>query len=213
MRQPILIVSPPRCGSSLMGMILKESGVFCGETKSGDKFNKFGYFENIEITNLVINGLKKIDNGLGKKFQPVNIDFYIPDFRKKVHEILTKEGLVGEQAWFYKDPKIALTWKLWHNAFPEAKWVILSRNENDVLDSYKRTEFMNAYQSQEEWLDYLNKFKQNIITLSRTVNCFEFKIENIFEKNETEIYNLFKYICVENIGKHEKCYDPKEIKK
>jgi hypothetical protein len=35
----------------------------------------------------------------------------------------------------YKDAKIALVWKLWANAFPDARWIIVRRPIADVVRS------------------------------------------------------------------------------
>ena len=59
--EPILIVSAPRSGSSLLSYILNESGVQIGICKQGDEFNLKGYFENIRIRNIIIKYLKQND--------------------------------------------------------------------------------------------------------------------------------------------------------
>jgi hypothetical protein len=208
MEQPILIVSAPRCGSSLLAMTLKQSGVFTGITKPGDKYNKYGYFENIEITNIIVDLLRKNDAGLGKRYQPVNYNFEIQDFNSKIQSILLNEGYTHGK-WLYKDPKIALTWKLWNNAFPNAKWIILVRNESETIDSYMRTEFMDAYNNKEQWLDYLNKFNQNINEIKKQTTFFQLDIKDIINNNSKKIEDLYSFIEVKNTDEYLKCVDKK----
>ena len=58
---PILIVSMPRSGSSLLSHILFNEGVQVGDCKKGDEYNKYGYYENIMIRNILIKYLNKHD--------------------------------------------------------------------------------------------------------------------------------------------------------
>ena len=45
----------------------------------------------------------------------------------------------------YKDAKLALVWQSWADAFPDAKWVIVRRSREGIIDSCIRTSFMRAY--------------------------------------------------------------------
>ena len=50
---------------------------------------------------------------------------------------------------------MCLIWPEWHKAFPDAKWIIVRRRTNDIVNSCMRTGFMNAFQTPEGWRDWV----------------------------------------------------------
>lgn len=192
MNDPILIASPPRSGSSLVSYIFKELGVFCGETKEGDQYNRLGYFENKRITKIIIDILRENDLGLGKKFHPIDRDYYYPEFKNKVQRAIIKDGLKKEQSWFFKDPKIIFTWKLWNEHFPSAKWVLLNRDINQVLKSYIKTPFMDSYQRVDQWRSYLSYFYSNMLSISNNCDVLNINTNYIINKNFIEL----EQVCI-----------------
>lgn len=208
-QQPILIVSAPRCGSSLLSYILHSEGVQVGICKPADENNKYGYFENIRMRNALIKYLKKNDtNNLGKKYQPINLKEPYKDFDRKIYRALRQENFDKNKPWLFKDPKIALCWNLFAEYYKDAKWVLLRRNIDAVLKSYERTNFMDAYDNPLDWENYLSVFDKNMQTIKKECkNVHEFEIENIFEDNEYEINKLFEFLGIENTGKYKICVD------
>lgn len=216
--EPILIASAPRCGSSLLSYILSSEGVQCGETKQGDVFNPNGYFENLQIRELVIRHLHKNDvHKLGKRYQPVNLEFTKEDvdaFRSNVIASMKSQGVDVTKPWLFKDPKIALVWKLFAQAFPNAKWILLYRRVNDILDSYKRTKFMDAYTDTDEWLAYLDKFHENMKSIGKECkNSYSFQIESIFDNKEEDIWRLFEFVAVNYTQEYLNCVRPDYFKR
>ena len=127
---PMLIVSPPRSGSSLLSYILNESGVQVGICKPADEFNKYGYFENLRIRDYIIKYLKNCDtNNLGKKYQPVDLKEPYHNFNRKMYRFLRQENIKKDVPWLFKDPKIALCWNIFNELYPNAKWILLQRNK------------------------------------------------------------------------------------
>lgn len=51
----------------------------------------------------------------------------------------------------FKDAKTCLIWPIWAAAFPEAKWVIVRRDRERIIDSCLRTHFMKRYSDREGW--------------------------------------------------------------
>jgi len=51
----------------------------------------------------------------------------------------------------YKGAKMCHIWPLWASAFPEARWVIVRRDRDRIVDSCLRTPFMRAYDTREGW--------------------------------------------------------------
>lgn len=210
-QQPILIVSAPRSGSSLLSYILHESGVQVGVCKPADEFNQKGYFENLRIRKAIIKYLKQCDTqNLGKKYQPINLRESYKDFDRKVYRALRQEGFVKDKPWLFKDPKIALCWNLFNVYYPDAKWILLYRNDKDVLASYERATFMDAYETKKEWTEYLNCWKMNMKSIKAECNnVFEMNIESIFNNDEQVINAMYEFCGVENINAHKSCVDTK----
>ena len=149
--------------------------------------------------------IKKI---LKKKFQPINLKASYKDFDRKIYRTLRQEKFEKGKPWLFKDPKIALCWNIFNEYYPNAKWILLYRNENDILNSFNRTNFMNAYNTKKEWLNYLNCWKLNMQSIKEECkNVFEFNIENIFNNKTEEINNLYKFIGIKNQNKHLNCID------
>ena len=46
---------------------------------------------------------------------------------------------------------MCLLWPLWHNAFPEAQWIIVRRDPMDIVNSCMRTGFMRGYGTPVGW--------------------------------------------------------------
>jgi hypothetical protein len=78
-------------------------------------------------------------------------------------EVFKDEGYVSGD-YFYKGAKICLYWYLWHKAFPNAKWIIVRRDANDIARSCMQTSFMRAYRDVIGWLGWVEehekRFKQ-----------------------------------------------------
>lgn len=208
--EPILIVSPPRSGSSLLSYILSKEGLQCGLTKEGDEYNPNGYFENLQIRELVIKQLEQNDtNKLGKKYQPVNLDFTMQQaetFRNNVITCMKSQNVDISSPWMFKDPKIALVWKLFAKAFPNAKFILLYRNEKDILHSYERTKFMDAYTNMVDWQKYLGNFKDNMKSIeNECANHHVFQIESIFDNDECAINQLFDFLELQNTKQYLSC--------
>lgn len=207
---PILIVSAPRSGSSLLSYILSCEGVQCGITKEGDEYNPNGYFENLQIRELVIRHLHKNDvDKLGKRYQPINLDFSQEEaelFRNNVIASMKSQGVDISKPWLFKDPKIALVWKLFAQAFPNAKWVLLHRRVDDILNSFRRAKFMDAYKDTTEWLEYLDRFHENMQTIENECkNTHSFRIESIFDNRDADIERLFESVNLKNTKKYLTC--------
>lgn len=194
--QPILIVSPPRSGSSLLSNIIHDAGVFGGIMKPADKWNINGYFENLAITDIVVSYLRKCDTrGLRKKFNPVNLSVPYRQLKAECEAVLKAEGYKDGDAWFYKDPKLCFAWKIFVEAFPNAKWVIVQRDKQQCIDSIMRTDFMDAYQARAQWERYYHTALENIFSLTLTArNVHRADINKIIAGDSAEIEKLSTYL-------------------
>ncbi len=156
----ILITGTARSGTSMTAGIVSLCGAFGGkmrETKS-----KRIVFENEDICKHVIRPyLKSIGaDPKGQKPLPKLKDLIpIPNLRERVEEFLYRQRYEGQQV-FYKDPKLALMWPLWHKAFPKARWVLVRRKDEDIIYSCMRTGFMLGYKTKRGWQSWINVYKR-----------------------------------------------------
>lgn len=91
-----------------------------------------------------------------------------PEWRAKVTKAIGQP-----EPWAYKCAKACLFWPLWVEHFPEAKWVIVRRDRDKIVDSCLRTVFMRAFKDRsgwERWVDvHLERFEQ----LKAVADCIE----------------------------------------
>ncbi len=147
MNNPILITGAARSGTSMVAGIINMCGAFGGVMAGANKNNQKGMFENVAIRETLMKPyLSKM--GVDRKGQyplPDISKMEIPvNWRQKVEDILYTQGY-KEGAWMYKGAKMCLTWPLWNQAFPNAKWIIVRRRTADITNSCIKTGFMNAF--------------------------------------------------------------------
>jgi hypothetical protein len=150
---PILITGAARSRTSLTAGIVHFSGAWGGEMSGPTPFNKKGMFENAEIRNHITKPYL-MHSGLDPMCQnPLpdvdNLEPYA-GLKEDVVGVIVSQGYdLGP--WFYKGAKMCLLWPLWHKAFPDAKWVIVRRAKEDIVQSCLRTSFMRKLKGPDAW--------------------------------------------------------------
>ena len=162
--RPILIVGVPRSGTSMVGGIINICGAWGGDMRGPNPANEKGMFENKVIVGEIIKPMlsKWGCDPLGQDPLP-NIGFVksitnpksAARLRRQILEALQKQGLQEGQQWFYKGLKMTLAWPLFAAAFPEAQWVMVRRDAEDIVNSCLRTRFMRAYNTRSGWLGWV----------------------------------------------------------
>ena len=125
------------------------------------KHNRKGMFENLGIRNGIVKPiLRELDcDPMGQDPLPtIEQVNQLPDFsfirlREEVVKILKGQGC--GQSPMYKGAKMCLIWPLWHKAFPDARWVIVRRDPNDIVNSCLRTSFMRGHWTRGGWLGWV----------------------------------------------------------
>lgn len=168
---PILITGCPRSGTSLIAGIINLSGADGGEMYGECRANKKGMFENKKIREEICKPfLRSIAaDPLGQDPLP-NIDEvkefsdeFINNWREKVLDIISNKKWRNNQykeIWFYKGAKMCLMWPIWHRAFPDAKWIVVRREDEKIIDSCLNTPFMRAFQNREDWQEWIGEHKK-----------------------------------------------------
>lgn len=143
MIDPILITGVPRSGTSMTAGIIYFCGAFGGAINGPGKRGG-GMFGNATIQSKAV-------------FPPAG------DLRSCVENLIVQQGYANGQ-WFYKDTKLCLAWLEWYKAFPGARWVIVRREEEEIISSCIKTKFMKGFDTREGWKswvgEYLKRFEE-----------------------------------------------------
>ena len=105
-----------------------------------------------------------------------------------------RQGYDGGR-WFYKSTKLSFTWRVWDAAFPDAQWVIVYRDHDQHLRSLMRTPFMDAYETEDEWSDFLRTYADIEATMRTCLkNVHTFYVNEVFEGGTLEVRDLMEYV-------------------
>lgn len=89
-----------------------------------------------------------------------------PEWREKVLSALNGADT-------YKGAKACHVWPLWGEAFPEAKWIIVRRDRDDIVSSCLRTGFMRAFKTREGWERWVDQHLDRFDEMRRNLDCVE----------------------------------------
>jgi len=198
---PILVVGAARSGTSMAAMLLNKCGAWVGTTEQGRKENPLGFYEN----NWIRDGFTKpVLCSFG--FDPLGIE-PLPEVRfdaqglavnmreHLVPRLLSNDNYVGGSPWLYKDAKLALMWRLWHGAFPRARWVIVKRDREEIIESCMRTGFMNevAIRDKQFWTQWVDEYLDRIEDLKCEVDYVEVNSGELVQGNLTTLEEAVKF--------------------
>lgn len=165
--KPILITGCARSGTSLTAAMFYYSGAWCGEVAPPDRDKRNAMVENTTIRNKLVKPyLMNIGcDPMGQDPLPRTQDIEVYDkmvedgkdwWSDKIKEIIRGQSY-KHGIWFYKGAKMCLMWPLWHAAFPEARWVIVRRDKEEIISSCLRTGFMKAYRDRKGWAKWIDQ--------------------------------------------------------
>lgn len=171
-RKPILVTGAPRSGTSLVSGLLATAGAWVGSTVPGGPANPKGFFENIELReNIVKKILRSADvDTLGVQSLPDSrTHLHYPNLAAHVLQIIHRQGYTGNGPWLFKDAKLLLQWPLWRKAFPDARWVLVRRTAEDIVNSCLRTDFMRQHSSDRDfWRAWVSHYEAAIESLKQS---------------------------------------------
>lgn len=172
MRGPILITGAARSGTSMVAGIITRCGAFGGRLGKGLVGNPRGNYENIEIREMVVKRyLYKLNVDLrGQNPLPDVMGLLpYPELRDEVEKIMIHHEY-EDGPWFYKGAKLCLIWPTWFKAFPDAKWIIVRRDDESIAKSCLNTSFMNAYTEKEDWLKWVKVHRHRFCEMQEEPN-------------------------------------------
>lgn len=119
------------------------------------------------------------------------------DWDAKVKGTMLEDGYNGGP-WFYKGAKMALMWPIWVDAFPRAKWVIVRRKDEDVIDSCMKTTFMRAFRERKGWEWWIREHKKRFAQMyEATLNIRVIWPEKMVRGNYEDMYELIDWLRLE----------------
>jgi len=153
MPAPILVTGCARSGTSIIAGAIHICGAFSGNVDSHHDYRKSMFENKAIISNLCKPYLNKI--GVDPKGQyPLpslgQIEI-VENWKSQVEEIMIRQGYQGGK-WMFKSNNMCLMWPVWHNAFPNAKWVIVRRRTGDIIHSCQKTGYMRAFKDRQNQL-------------------------------------------------------------
>ena len=137
-RNPLILISCSRSGSSMLAGIFAHHGYWVGTCRKPDKYNAKGYFENLPIKKCM-NGYFNDNIHEANKGNIYDIDATdVTQFRRMVEGVVKRDGYVDDGSpWLVKFG--ALYYNAWEKCYPPATTVCLFRAPESIIASGKRS--------------------------------------------------------------------------
>lgn len=153
--------------------VLGVCDLWLGHTVPGGAENIRGFFENVALRERL---QKEILRQGG--FDPLGVR-RLPSagwhpgvrmLREAVAAALAAQGYDARQTWGFKDAKLTLTWRVWHEHFPQARWIIVRRPSEQVIASCIRTSFMKQHSLDPTyWRSFVDAYLERLEMLKQGV--------------------------------------------
>ncbi len=135
----VLVLSPPRCGSSCVTACISLQGFSLGVTPTDvqDVYNAKGYFENRRLLDFNRNALRRVKSQIHAS-TPLSHDQANRTLsqQKELEELLSEE-FSSFPRFVIKDPRIVLLKRLYFSLLPDVKIVCLTRSREAASNSMK----------------------------------------------------------------------------
>jgi len=83
-----------------------------------------------------------------------------------------------------KDVKTALIWPLLHEAYPDAKWIIVYRRPEKIAESCMRTSFMRKHHTLEAWENWAKNYHARCNDLAQVADTHTIQSADVIEDVE-----------------------------
>jgi len=161
--RPIFVTGMSRSGTSMTAGIFHLCGAWGGMMVRSNPANRKGEYENQAIREMIIKpylrmsgcdvqGLVSLPKAQG------NMPAF--DFSSRIRSVLVRQGYRGK-SWFYKDSRLCLVWKQMSKEFPDAKWILVRREESDIIASCMKTGYMPT-RTEEGWREWISYYSQRM---------------------------------------------------
>ncbi len=172
--RPILITGAARSGTSLTAGVIFKCGAWGGKMTGATPFNQKGQFENEEIRQRITKPFLRAIGAdpMGQSNLPDTNNLKpVSGWQSKILSTIRGQGYT-KGPWFYKGAKLCLYWPVWAAAFPEARWIIVRRDADEIAASCLRTSFMRAFNNKEGWLGWVREHERRFEAMREEgLNC------------------------------------------
>lgn len=198
LNSPILITGCARSGTSIVAGTIQNCGAWGGQTTGPTPHNRKGQFENSQIREKI---LKRYFRQIGadplgqKPLPPIDNLPMEKDLRKRILSVIKAQGYDPKalQPWYYKGAKMCLIWPVFAAAFPLARWVIVRRDKEEIVQSCMRTRFMRKRKSPESWRKWVEHHERRFKEMKECLNCAEVWPEKMFRGSFSEIKHTISH--------------------
>jgi hypothetical protein len=217
---PVIVTGVPRSRTSLVAGILHRNGLWMGEICGAVKANPRGMFENTALRNYSLKPfLCKLGyDPMGQSPLPnytipplLGVDYL--DFVKKHKKVLSIQAefykFDWDAPWGWKEPKTCLLWECYYDMYPAAKWVIVRRKKEAVVDSVLRTSFMKAFSNKERWSEWHDAYVAKLKQMKDVVDYKEIWTDPLVEKSFDRIREITEWVGLKwDVAKTASFVDP-----
>ncbi len=171
--KPIFVLGLPRSGTSMVSGALAICGAWTGSTVPACQLtNPKGFFEHTVIRERVT---KKLLQNFGydplgvRKLPPRHFNQSVKNLAEIIKGVIEADGYMSNRPWLYKDAKLTLIWRIYLQAFPDARWVIVKRDEKSFIDSCLKAHFMKQHsQSRIYWRRLAKSYQTRLNDLKKS---------------------------------------------
>jgi len=175
--EPIIVTGIPRSGIGIVASLLRAFGAWPGDSETDDKHGP-----NAELRDRIIRpyfrGIREAPTGRGVTGGAVERSRSVasavaPVWRRRMLHYLHGHGYEGGP-WIYWGGDASLAWPVWLEAFPASRWVIVRRDEKNVIASCMATRYIrDAVGDIPAWANsYTDRFEEIAKAASLSLECW-----------------------------------------
>lgn len=197
MKPEIIVTGFPNTGTSFLCNLVVALGKSPGNTedlKEGDKHNRYGYFENLEIRKITYKALGcDYFNPWEKGFLPDRPYSFEPEKLNEYSSLIT-EIAEKDNVEVYKDNTIPLIFRI----FPkEAKFINITREPKKAYESPQKGGHSRIPCSFAEFIVYYEKYQDLVKQMSNEVDCIGVRYEDFYDNFDGTLNTIARHIEVE----------------
>lgn len=196
-RNLVLVTGCPRSGTSLTAGILARLGAFCGDVCGPTKANRKGQFEHKRMKNIITKPyLRSIGaDPLGQNPLPeYPLDIPNDNPFSNIPRVLEEDGWEGDRVGMNKEAKLSLLWPVVQDALPKAKWLIVRRDRDEIIQSCFRTSFMYKRRTRQDWMDWVLFHEERFKEILRNCDAREIWPCKILNGNFSELLDVCDWL-------------------
>lgn len=162
----IFITGCARSGTSLVTKLLQINGAYLGDERRVNVL-----FENVSIRENVLKPYLTFCGAdpLGQDVLPDTEHLPPPhdDLKRALKDYLPRLPRA------YKDAKLTLVWPAFHAAWPYARWVLVRREKQKIVESCMRAPFMRKRKTVREWEEWVDQHEQRFTRMREQLSLIE----------------------------------------